>query len=40
MVGELIHKKYGIRYNKASLGRLLNQFGLTSPPTVAGLFTI
>jgi transposase len=29
MVGELIHKKYGIRLSKASVCRLLNQLGLT-----------
>jgi len=29
MVGELIHKKYGIRYSKASVCRLLNQLGLS-----------
>mgnify|MGYP006300577665 CR=1 FL=1 len=29
MVGELIYKKYGIRYSKASVCRLLNQLGLT-----------
>jgi len=29
MVGELIHRKFSIRYSKASVCRLLNQLGLT-----------